>query len=86
MDFGPNSAIWAYVFWINVIICAALAIVALQNERKYFALVKRLKSDLKLPGMKNIRWLFRYLLKRHGINTETEMEEKTKKHTGQDLN
>jgi uncharacterized membrane-anchored protein YhcB (DUF1043 family) len=69
MDFGPNSPIWAVFFWINVVICLILGIIVIRIVRKYEARRKQLEKDIKTPGLKNIRWLFKHKLKEHDIDT-----------------
>ncbi len=69
MNLGPNSPFWAVFFWINVVICSILAIVVVRIVRKYDARRKQLEKDIKTPGLKNVRWLFKYKLKEHNIDT-----------------
>lgn len=68
MDWGPNSPLWAILFWINVVACLILAIVVARVVRKYEAKRKRLEKDIKTPGLNNVRWLFKHKLKEHGID------------------
>jgi len=67
MDLGPSSPFWAVFFWVNVIVCLILAIVVIRVVRKYEARRKQLEKDIKTPGLHNLRWLFRHILKEHGI-------------------
>ncbi|OQA53882.1 MAG: hypothetical protein BWY44_00011 [Candidatus Omnitrophica bacterium ADurb.Bin292] len=67
MDWGPNSPLWAVFFWVNAIVCLALAIVVIRVIRKYEARRKQLERDIKTPGLHNLRWLFKHKLKEHSI-------------------
>lgn len=74
MDWGPNSPLWGVVFWINVAACLGLAVIVVRVIRKYEAKRRQLKNDLKEPGMKNLRWLFKHKLKEHDIHEENEQD------------
>ena len=67
MNFGPSSPLWMVIFWINVVVCSILAIMAYRAIAKYEARRKQLKEDIKTPGLHNLRWLFKHKLKEHGI-------------------
>jgi uncharacterized membrane-anchored protein YitT (DUF2179 family) len=82
MDWGPNSPLWAAVFWVNVVVSLILAIVIVRVVRKYEAKRKQLKADMNTPGMKNVRWLFKHRLRDHDIDDGKKSTEQT--HT--DLN
>lgn len=82
MGWGPNSPLWAVFFWVNAIVCLILAIVVIRVVRKYEAKRELLKKDIKTPGLKNVRWLFKHKLKEHEIGGDSEPDEST----SEDLN
>lgn len=68
MNLGPNNPFWAVFFWVNVVICLILVIVVVGIVHKYEARRKQLKGDIREPGLKDVRWLFKHKLKEHGID------------------
>jgi Ni/Fe-hydrogenase subunit HybB-like protein len=75
MDWGPSSPFWAVFFWVNVIVCSILVVVVVRTVSKYEAKRKLLEKDIKTPGLKNVRWLFKHKLKEHDIEGEKQITE-----------
>jgi len=63
-------------FWVSIPICLFIVVLIVRIEKKYTARKNEIKKMIQAPGMGDIRWLLKWRLRDHGIETDEDLHEK----------